>query len=107
MSTKLGMKIKELRKNKSLTLQALADKVGSSKSYMWELENKGTAHPSALVLTKIAKVLMVTPEFLVDDEQVELSNNHANQAFFRKYEKLDDKTKNKLNKFLEMLEDED
>jgi transcriptional regulator with XRE-family HTH domain len=32
----LGAKIKELRKEKALTLEQLAEKIGSGKSYIWE-----------------------------------------------------------------------
>ena len=36
----LGDKIRDLRKEKKLTLDKLAELTGSSKSYIWELENK-------------------------------------------------------------------
>ena len=41
MANLLGAKIKELRKEKGLTLEQLAELIGSGKSYIWELENKG------------------------------------------------------------------
>ncbi len=41
MANLLGAKIKELRKEKGLTLEQLAEIIGSGKSYIWDLENKG------------------------------------------------------------------
>ena len=47
MPTPLGERVREIRQKRGLTLEALADRVGSSKSYMWEIENKDVARPSA------------------------------------------------------------
>ena len=44
------------RKQRGLTLQALANKAGSSKSYIWELENK-RCDPSGLKLCLISRAL--------------------------------------------------
>jgi len=109
MSTALGDKIRELRKKKSMTLEELAGAIGSGKSYIWELENKGIKKPSAEKLTQIAKVLGITPEYLLDDvASSNLDENSAvDQAFFRKYQKMPDKTKEKVRKSLDLFwEDE-
>mgnify|MGYP003400529237 FL=1 len=43
MSSALGDKIRKLRKEvKKLTLEELAEQTGSSKGYIWELENRDT-----------------------------------------------------------------
>lgn len=47
MPTALGEKIQKLRKAKGLTLDRLAELTESSKSYIWELENKSPPRPSA------------------------------------------------------------
>lgn len=106
MPTTLGKKINALRKLKSFTLQELAEKVDSSKSYIWEIENKEVAKPSAEILTKIARALDVTTEFLVTDSQAEPANEQ-DKAFFRKYEALDDTVKSQLRKFLDVLDSKD
>ena len=54
MASALGTKINELRRAKGLTLEQLAEATGSSKSYMWEIENKDVARPSAEKLDQIA-----------------------------------------------------
>ncbi len=50
-----GEKIKELRKKAGLTLDQLAEMTGSSKSYVWEVENKNPPRPSAEKIDRIAK----------------------------------------------------
>ena len=47
MSKTFGQKINEERQRLKLTLEELGEKVGSTKAYIWELENKKTARPSA------------------------------------------------------------
>ncbi len=75
MANVLGAKIKELRKEKALTLEQLAEKIGSGKSYIWEIENKGVKRPSAEKLAAIAKALDVTTDYLIDDTQTEVSDD--------------------------------
>lgn len=86
-----------------MTLEELGDRSGSSKSYIWELENRTPPRPSAEKLTAIAGVLGVTPEFLLDEGQDEPSNAVANQAFFRRYEGLPEETKEKVRQIVDLL----
>ncbi len=60
----IGTRINKLRKQQGRTLQELADKTGSSKSYIWELENK-SIRPGADKLSKIADVLGTTADYLL------------------------------------------
>jgi transcriptional regulator with XRE-family HTH domain len=85
----LGAKIKELRKEKALTLEQLAEKIGSGKSYIWEIENKGVKRPSAEKLAAIAKALDVTTDYLIDDTQTEVSDDLEKEVFYRKLGQLD------------------
>ncbi len=54
---KFGERIKKLRTQKGLTLDQLAQETASSKSYIWELENKNPPRPSAEKLSSIASAL--------------------------------------------------
>jgi transcriptional regulator with XRE-family HTH domain len=63
----LGDKIRILRKQKKLSLEQLAELTESSKSYIWELENKDDPKPSAEKMARIAATLEVTTEFLLSD----------------------------------------
>ena len=104
----LGNKIRTLRKEKKLTLDRLATLTDSSKSYMWELENRDLPRPSAQKLSRIATVLNVSVEYLLDEhEQVSLINA-VDAQFYRKYQVMDTKTKEKIRKMVEIWnEDED
>ncbi len=104
MTSILGRKVNTLRRNKGLSLDDLAQATGSSKSYIWELENKPVARPSAEKLTRIAEVLEVTPEFLLDVSRTEPNEQEADKAFYRKYQTLDDATKLRIKSILDILD---
>lgn len=106
MPSLLGVKIKELRRGKGLTLDQLAQATDSSKSYMWEIENKDVARPSAEKLERIAEVLGVTAAFLMDASQMEPTEDVADTAFYRKYRKLEAPDKARLQRILDALKDE-
>lgn len=104
MPTPLGEKIRKLRKEKSMSLDALAEAAEMSKSYLWELENRDTANPTMDKVARIATVLEVTPEFLTNDEQSDVTDSVADKAFFRKYEKLSPETKKQLQDILKVIQ---
>lgn len=106
MPTPLGDRIRALRTGKGLTLEALAEKVRSSKSYIWELENKAVARPSAEKLRMIALALDTTTDYLVAAEEVD-PVTEADRNFFRKYKALDEAAKKKLRRILDVLDEED
>ncbi|WP_434661465.1 helix-turn-helix transcriptional regulator [Paraburkholderia sp. A3BS-1L] len=100
----LGEKIRTLRKQRGLTLDQLALQVSASKSSIWELENKEKARPSADRIAAIAQALGVTSTYLLDDTQTEPSRKVADEAFFRKYEQLDEPVKRQLQDILDVLD---
>ena len=102
MITPLGKKIKDLRTEKGYTLEELADKSESSKSYIWELENRNPPRPSGDKLAKIAKALGVTTDYLLSDRQTAPSASVIDQAFFRDYQNLDEPTKQKLRDIVDL-----
>jgi transcriptional regulator with XRE-family HTH domain len=106
MPSRLGTKINELRRERSLTLDQLAALTESSKSYMWELENKEVARPSAEKLDKIAAALGVTSDYLIDASQDKPTEDVSDRAFFRKYQNADADVKNTLKRILDALDDD-
>lgn len=105
MTTPVGDRIRTLRKEKGFTLDRLAELSESSKSYIWELENKDPPRPSADKIAKIAKALGVTPDYLlVEDVTVE---DATDTAFFRKYQNMDPGTKEKIRKMLDLMGDDE
>ena len=101
MSTTIGNKIKSLRKEKGYTLDELAELTKSSKSYIWELENKNKSRPSADKLAKIAKELGVTLDYFINEEAAEEDAKDA--MFYREYRKKDPETKEKIRKMIELM----
>lgn len=62
----LGQKIRQLREEKELSLNGLAEKAGISKAYLSQLENSVSKQPSAEILLKIASALGITIADLLD-----------------------------------------
>lgn len=105
MSSPLGDKIRARRTQLEKSLDDLAKETGSSKGYLWELENRDNPNPSIDKLTKIATALGVTSEFLLESSQSTPDQDVLDQAFFRRYQGLDPKAKARMTKFLEWDED--
>jgi len=103
--TPLGTKIRDLRKQKGYTLDKLAELTDSSKSYIWELENKNPPRPSADKVAKIAAVLGVTSDYLVDINSNVNVEDAADQAFYRKYRDMDTSTKDKIRRMVDLWDD--
>lgn len=107
MPSPLGDKIRALRKEKKLSLERLAELTESSKSYIWELENKDDPKPSAEKIGKIASVLEVTTEFLLTESTTPPGEEVIDEAFFRKYKSMPEGTKKRLRKILDALDDDE
>lgn len=106
MPSPLGEKLRTLRKQKKISLEKLAELIDSSKGYMWELENKDAPNPSAEKMARIAAVLEVTPEFLMDDQAMTPDESVADTAFFRKYKRLPEDTKKKVRQLVDLWDDD-
>lgn len=101
MPTTLGDRIRDLRKKKGYTLDQLAEASKSSKSYIWELENKDPPRPSGEKLALIAEALDVTADFLLGVETV--PQTAEDKAFFRKYQKMDSNQKQQIREMLDII----
>ena len=62
----LGQKIRQLREEKGLSLNGLAEEASISKAYLSQLENDVSKQPSAEILLKIASALGVTIADILD-----------------------------------------
>ena len=65
----VGRRIKARRTELKLTLEEVAKLIGSGKSYVWELENKNIARPSAEKLLKLAEALQTSMSYLLGTEE--------------------------------------
>lgn len=107
MSEKFGEKLRRLRTSKNMTLEELAGVVGSSKAYVWQLENKKNAKPSAELLLKFANHFGEAPEFFLDDTQETPSDKQSEDAFFRKFQKLSENDKRTIERIVSGFDDKD
>lgn len=107
MTTPLGEKIRELRKKKGYTLDKLAELADSSKSYIWELENKNPPRPSAEKVAKIAAVLGVTADYLIDATNTIDAVDAKDDAFFRQYRRMDPGTKDRICQMVDLMKPRD
>jgi len=65
------------------------------------LENRGTRRPSAEKLTIIAKALEVTTDYLLDDK-ANFDDGHVKEAFFRKFNRLEDGDKKRIEDMIDV-----
>lgn len=101
MATRLGEKIRALRKEKGYTLDKLAELAGLSKSYLWELENRESQRPSAEKLTGLADALGVANTYFIEDDDRPPQEKEIDEAFYRNYQKLDQEDKERLRQIVD------
>ncbi|CAH1207662.1 MULTISPECIES: helix-turn-helix domain-containing protein [Paenibacillus] len=65
----IGKRVQQLRKEKGLSLTELAERAGVAKSYISSLERDIQKNPSIQFLEKIAAVLKVPVDRLIDDQE--------------------------------------
>jgi transcriptional regulator with XRE-family HTH domain len=91
-------RIRILRKDLGLTLEEVADLVGSCKSYVWELE-KRDSKPSAEKLYKIAEALETTIEYLLFGYESDINE----VRLLRSFRKMDGEDQIKLLRVASVL----
>lgn len=105
MPSALGEKIRKLRKEQGLTLDKLAEMTESSKSYIWELENKNPPRPSAEKIVKIADKLGVEIQYLLDEGETIREEDSVDAKFYRDYRKLNPETRKKIRTMTKLIGD--
>ena len=104
MASAFGVRLRRLREAKKLTLQQVADAVGCTKAYIWELEMKDGQRPSAERIQAIAKVLGVTMEDVMGEpiEQVPQASPE-DVLVFREYAGMTDEEKDRYRQALKIM----
>lgn len=108
----LGQNIRNIRKNKGYSIMKVKEMTGLSKSTISEIENDKSS-PTSETLQKIASALECQVSVFFDEDRTEAIEEtkideymDKNKLFFSKFEKLNDKNKDKVLKIMEMFEDE-
>lgn len=94
----MAFRIKELRKNKRWTQDDLADKLGSSKSHVSEME-AGKKNPSTPMMEKLAEAFGVTVVDLFADPL----EGAAKLDYIERYDRLDADRRKKLEEYVTLL----
>lgn len=97
----LGKRIKEIRINKHITQEALAELVGCNPSHISNVENHFTT-PSLNVLLSIANALNTSIDSLLLEQYNNSSDSLLNEIIERVKE-LDTDSKQKLLKIIDIL----
>jgi transcriptional regulator with XRE-family HTH domain len=104
MASALGVRLRRLREAKKLTLQQVADAVGCTKAYIWELEMKDGQRPSAERVQALAKLLGVTMEDVMGEPIQEVPEASLEDvAFFREYAGMSEEEKKHYQDVLKMM----
>ncbi len=80
----LSAKLRELRSDKKVSLQVVADAIEVSKPHVWELEKGRTKNPSLDLLKKLAIYYGVTLDFLAGLAETNSESKPAYTALLRK-----------------------
>jgi transcriptional regulator with XRE-family HTH domain len=104
MASAFGVRLRRLREAKKLTLQQVADAVGCTKAYIWELEMKEGQRPTAERVQALAKVLGVTMGDVMGEpiQQVPQASPE-DVAFFRDYAGMTDQEKDRYRQALKIM----
>ena len=107
MTKSFGAILQQHRKRAGMTLEALAQDVNSTKSYIWELENKPNIRPSAELVYRLAKTLGTTVGVLMGQEDpgegFPQDLPEQDRVFFRDYQELRPQTKQRLKNIMDIL----
>ena len=104
MASAFGVRLRRLREAKKLTLQQVADAVGCTKAYIWELEMKDGQRPTAERVQKIAQVLGVTMEDVMGEPIAQVPQaSPEDVSFFREYAGMTDEEKDRYRQALKIM----
>ena len=104
MPTSFGKRLRQFREAKGLTLQQVADHVGCTKAYIWELEMREGLRPTAERLNAIGKLLGVTMQDLLGEPIGAMENpTPTDVAFFREYAGMSEEEKGRYREAMKLM----
>lgn len=104
MPTPFGIRLRQFREAKGLTLQQVADAVGCTKAYIWELEMREGQRPTAERLNAIGKLLGVTVQDLLGEPIGAMENpTPQDVAFFREYAGMSEEEKKRYREAMKLM----
>lgn len=98
-----AIRLRTARERKGLSLQKLADAVGVSKAYLWELETERATNPSLELLGKLSTKLDASIATLVGENPNELPAEDESVVMFRDIQKLSEIDRETIKLMMERL----
>jgi transcriptional regulator with XRE-family HTH domain len=104
MPTRFGKRLRQFREAKGLTLQQVADHVGCTKAYIWELEMREGQRPTAERLNAIGKLLGVMVQDLLGEPIGAMENpTPRDVVFFREYAGMSEEEKKRYREAMKLM----
>lgn len=79
----IGEKIKQLRKEKKMSISELAEKAGVAKSYLSSIERNLQSNPSIQFIEKISAVLNVSVNELIHDDNEKIDEEELDEEWMK------------------------
>lgn len=99
----LSDRLKKARKEKGFTLEKLANSIGSSKSYLWQIENGQKTNPSFDMILKISKVLDIPIDYFACENDSLQSKGQKGSNLLTQIDKLDSTSKQIIENLIKHL----
>ena len=106
MNNITGQRIKELRLSKNMSAETLGNLVGVAKTSIYRYESGYIEKMPTVVLAKLAKVLNVSPAYLMgwtDDKNAEDTISPKKQIALEMFESLNDDQLEQITDFMRFL----
>lgn len=104
MNETLGNYLKEIRKQRRLTLRAVQEKTAISNAYLSQLENDKISRPSPTVLHKLAECYGISYERLMKLTGYPINEEGQKPAFRSSTDDLENLTPEEKEKVLEYIQ---
>ena len=105
MPTELGRRIRRYRLDRGLTLKELARLADTSKTYIWQIENRPDTAPSLQKLEAIARSLEVSPDLLLRQENGTDADEDLDLTFLQRYRQLSPDERRKVRQLVDIIFD--
>lgn len=99
----IGVRMKELRVKKGLSLQDVADKVGASKAHIWDLETGRSKNPTMELIIGLAKCFGVSVADLLGENPSDENENQRVVGMYRELKQLTDKDLDIIEQMIDRL----
>lgn len=106
MKRNLGQYLKQIRRERRLTLRAVQQKTGISNAYLSQLENNKAANPSPKILQKLAICYEISYEYLMSLAGYTLPSEKELEPAYRSSDSFDDLTpeeKQRVREYIQFL----